>query len=242
MKRGAAMDLTRRLGISSSVEGVIATKEAAMNETSVETVAQRLKSVEWRQRRLKRRITVFLAGIPALARVGLICTLIGVPWGGYSFGVDVVMAQTESYQEKGGTEGSQTPSFNLQDLDSQLEQLLLEKTPVTPFETKVHSKIREVRRRLQEALLKAAASGSMRFKDLSDDLVRINDDGEVQVYVILKEFSPDSVTQLEGLGLRVELTLPEHRLIQGWVHYETLEAIAADDNVQQIRATGLYAA
>ncbi len=229
------MDLTRCLGISSSVEGVMARKEAAMNETSVETVAQRLRSVEWRQRRLQRGITMFLAGIPALARVGLICTLIGVPWGGYSFGVDVVMAQTESYQEKGGTEGSQTPSFNLQDLDSQLEQLLLEKTPVTPFETKVHSKIREVRRKLQEALLKAAASGSMRFKDLSDDLVRINDNGEVQVYVILKEFSQESVTQLEGLGLRVELTLPEHRLIQGWVLYDALEAIAADDNVQQIR-------
>lgn len=110
-----------------------------------------------------------------------------------------------------------------------------EKTPATPFETKVHSKIREVRRKLQEALTEAPLSGSMRFKDLSDDLLRVNEYGEVQVYVILKEFSQETVTQLEGLGLRVELTLPEHQLIQGWVHYDALEAIAADDNVQQIR-------
>ncbi len=206
-----------------------------MKEPTVETLAQRLKSLEWKQHRLKRGVTLFLTGITALARAGLTCILIGVPLGGHGFGVDVVLAQTGPLYEKGNTEGSTMPSLNPQDVDSQLEQLLREKTPATPFETKVHSKIREARRRLQEALPKAAASGSMRFKDLSDDLVRINDDGEVQVYVILKEFSPDSVTQLEGLGLRVELTLPMYRLIQGWVHYDSLEAIAADDNVQHIK-------
>lgn len=228
------MDLTRCLGISSSVEGD--GEERGRDErTGVETVAQRLKSVEWRQRRLKRGITMFLAGITALARAGLTYILISVLWGGHGFGVDVVLAQAENLHEKGNIEDGTMPSLNPQDVDSQLEQLLREKTPATPFETKVHTKIREARRRLQEALSKAAASGSMGFKDLSDDLVRINDDGEVQVYVILKEFSADSVMHLEGLGLRVELTLPEQRLIQGWVHYEALEAIAADDNVQQVR-------
>lgn len=92
-----------------------------------------------------------------------------------------------------------------------------------------------MRRRLQQALTQAAPSGRVRFKEFSDNLVRVNERGEIQVYVILKEFSPDRVAQLEGLGLRVELTLPTHRLIQGWVHYEVLEAIAADDNVQHIR-------
>lgn len=94
------MDLTRCLGISSSVEGVIARKEAAMNETSVETVAQRLRSVEWRQRRLQRGITMFLAGITALARAGLICILFGIPWGEHGFGVDVSQPKLKAFKSR----------------------------------------------------------------------------------------------------------------------------------------------
>ena len=210
-------------------------RKAATHEPTTDTVTQRVEGVEREQRRLGRGGTMLLAGIAALARAGLIGILLSVPLGGHGFGVDVAKAQAEDTREQGNTAGASAPSLHPQDVASQLEELLREKTPATPYEQKVHSKLREVRRRLRQALTQAAPSRRVPFKDFSDNLVRVNERGEVQVYVILKKFSLDSVTQLEGLGLRVEHTLPQYRLVQGWVHHDALEAIAALDNVQHIR-------
>src|SRR5262249_21669497 len=74
------------------------------------------------------------------------------------------------------------------------------------------------------------------WSDLSTPLVKVNRAGEVQVYVILFEYRPEYVGQLESLGLRVELT--HEQTIQGWVPAETIESIAALDFVRQIRPPG----
>jgi len=206
-----------------------------MKKSTGETVSPRLEGVERGWRHLRLLITWCLSGIAAVARAGLVCMLISIPWEGGGFGVTIASAQTEHPEEQGNTTGSTRPSLNLQDLSPLAEELLREKTPATPFEEKVHPRIREVKRRLQRLLNQAAPSESVPFKEFSDDLVRMNDHGEIQVYVILKEFSRDGVAQLEGLGLRVELTLPKLRLVQGWIRYDAIESLAADDNVQQVK-------
>jgi hypothetical protein len=74
------------------------------------------------------------------------------------------------------------------------------------------------------------------WSDLSTPLVRVNQAGEIQVYVILAEFRPEFVRQLEALGLRVELT--HEQTVQGWVPADAIESIAALDFVRQIRPPG----
>lgn len=66
-------------------------------------------------------------------------------------------------------------------------------------------------------------------------LVRTSAIGEVHVYVILATFRPDCVARLQSLGLRVEVTLPEFRLVQGWAPASALDAIAALDFVKEVR-------
>lgn len=65
--------------------------------------------------------------------------------------------------------------------------------------------------------------------------VRVNAGGEVQVYVLLTEFRAEHVTRLQALGLRVEIVLPEHRLVQGWLASPALSAVAAEPFVRQVR-------
>ena len=55
------------------------------------------------------------------------------------------------------------------------------------------------------------------LKTLSTKLVRANEAGEIHVYVVLTEWRPEHVAELEALGLRVEATVPMPCLIQGWV-------------------------
>ena len=65
--------------------------------------------------------------------------------------------------------------------------------------------------------------------------MRVNEAGEIQVYVILTEFSKANVATIEGLGLRVEVTLPSRRLVQGWAPGPAVDAIAALDFVQSVK-------
>ena len=73
------------------------------------------------------------------------------------------------------------------------------------------------------------------LKTLSTKLVRVNDAGEIQVYVVLTEWRPEHVAELEALGLRVEATVPTRRLIQGWVPSHAVDDIAALDAVKEVK-------
>jgi hypothetical protein len=69
----------------------------------------------------------------------------------------------------------------------------------------------------------------------STNLVRVNPAGEIQVYVELVEFRPEYVAQLEGQGLRVQVSLPHARLLQGWLQAGAVDAVAGLDFVKAIR-------
>ena len=73
------------------------------------------------------------------------------------------------------------------------------------------------------------------LKTLSTKLVRVNEAGEIHVYVVLTEWRPEHVAELEALGLRVEATVPTRRLIQGWVPSHALDDVAALDAVKEMK-------
>src|SRR5262249_47938536 len=74
--------------------------------------------------------------------------------------------------------------------------------------------------------------------EMSSRVVRVDDAGQVQVYLLLDEYRPEHVAALEGLGLRVEITLPDFRLVQGWLPSDAVDAVAALDFVRQIKPPG----
>jgi subtilisin family serine protease len=69
----------------------------------------------------------------------------------------------------------------------------------------------------------------------ASDLVRVDPGGDIQVYVELVEFRPEHVAQLESHGLRTEVSLPQFRLVQGWLPASQIDAVAALPFVKEIR-------
>jgi hypothetical protein len=69
----------------------------------------------------------------------------------------------------------------------------------------------------------------------STDLVRVNPAGEIQVYVELVEFRMEYVAELASHGLRAQVSLPQARLLQGWLPARAVETVAALDFVKEIR-------
>ena len=76
------------------------------------------------------------------------------------------------------------------------------------------------------------------LRAVSTELVHVNDAGEIQVYVILIEFRPEYVAQLVTTGLRVELTLPDYRLVQGWIPANLVDRISGFDFVAEVKPPG----
>ena len=106
----------------------------------------------------------------------------------------------------------------------------------SPEQEKVAPVLREAAAAVQERMLNGTDGSEP--DAVSTDIVRVNPAGEVQVYVILIEFRPEHVAALTALGLRVELTLPEVQLVQGWLPAAALDAIAALDFVKEVRPPG----
>jgi subtilisin family serine protease len=98
---------------------------------------------------------------------------------------------------------------------------------------KVHSAISAVASAVETR--RSAESTPAGLKKLSTKLVRVNDAGEIHVYVVLTEWSPAHVAELEALGLRVEATVPTRRLIQGWISSHALDDVAALDAVKEVK-------
>src|SRR5262249_23237450 len=100
---------------------------------------------------------------------------------------------------------------------------------------KVHSAIASA----VSAIESRVTSGRrVRGSEMSSRVVRVDDAGQVQVYVLLDEYRPEHVAALAGLGLRVEIPLPDFRLVQGWLPSDAVDTVAALDFVRQIRPPG----
>ena len=83
-----------------------------------------------------------------------------------------------------------------------------------------------------------ASTAAPDLRELSTDLVRVNEAGEIQVYVVLTAFRPEYVTRLEGTGVRIEFVLPEFRLVQGWVAAARIADVARFEFVAEVRPPG----
>jgi hypothetical protein len=102
--------------------------------------------------------------------------------------------------------------------------------------SKIAEAIWAVAEAAQAKMQEGAAPADLRA--LSTDFVRVNEMGEIQVYVLLSAYLPEHVAQLVAVGLRVEVTLPEFRLVQGWVPASAIDFVAGFDFVVAVKPPG----
>ena len=70
--------------------------------------------------------------------------------------------------------------------------------------------------------------------DSSEDPVRFDSSGNVQVYIHLENTDDATLQQLRGLGADVEITNSDVNVVQAWVPTTALDDIAALDAVEEI--------
>jgi hypothetical protein len=104
-----------------------------------------------------------------------------------------------------------------------------------PRSPKIHGSIAAAASAIER---RGVSAHGAEMEALSTGTVRVDPQGAIQVYVVLGEFRPEHVARLQALGLRLEIALPEFRLVQGWLPAGAVDAVAALDFVRQIKPPG----
>ncbi|HVY55229.1 MAG TPA: hypothetical protein VHC46_05675, partial [Thermodesulfobacteriota bacterium] len=68
--------------------------------------------------------------------------------------------------------------------------------------------------------------GKLSADDFATLVVKVDDQGNVQVYVHMNETSGDEISQLEGLGFVPEVTNDDLKIAQGWLPHDSIEKAA----------------
>lgn len=92
-------------------------------------------------------------------------------------------------------------------------------TKISPSLTKVLDKMADT------AALRNGAEG-LSAEDFSTPLVKVDDEGNVQVYVHMSETSGGNIEQLKGIGLVPEITNDDLKIVQGWIPGGSVEKAA----------------
>jgi len=94
---------------------------------------------------------------------------------------------------------------------------------------------------LTKALGKIAGTSALRngveslsAEDFSTPLVKVDDEGYVQVYVHMSETSGGNIEQLKGMGLVQEITNDDLKIVQGWIPGGSVEKAAGLGFVSRI--------
>jgi hypothetical protein len=89
--------------------------------------------------------------------------------------------------------------------------------------------------RMRSAGMARDTMASRNPEQYSTSLVRVDQHGSVQVEIHLDRFDEAALRELQGAGATVELTNPEHRIVQGWVPFDRVAQVAEIANVRRVR-------
>jgi hypothetical protein len=89
--------------------------------------------------------------------------------------------------------------------------------------TKLNSSLKGIINEMSEMAVTRGDVENLSPRDLSNPLRKVDDDGNVEVFLYCNEVSDGNLEQLLDLGLIVEIINEDLKIIQGWLPYENLE-------------------
>jgi len=91
---------------------------------------------------------------------------------------------------------------------------------------KLNSSLKGIINEMSQMGVTRGDNQSTSFSDLSSPLLKVDNNGNVEVFLYCNEVSDGNLEKLLDLGLIVEAVNEDLKIIQGWLSYENLEAAA----------------
>jgi hypothetical protein len=112
------------------------------------------------------------------------------------------------------------------------------KESLTPVQRKIQGLVRSTLARARAEGVDRSNAGRLNASQrFSDQLVKVDNQASIQVYIDLSAIDQARVAALRSSGdAEIEIVLPDLKLVQAWVPLDKIETLTALDFVLQIRA------
>ena len=92
--------------------------------------------------------------------------------------------------------------------------------------TKLNSNLKRIINEISEMAVTRENAQSTPLSDLSNPIIKVDDDGRIEVFIYCNEISDGNLELLLDQGLMVEAVNEDLKIIQGWIPYDKLENAA----------------
>jgi uncharacterized protein with ATP-grasp and redox domains len=86
-------------------------------------------------------------------------------------------------------------------------------------ENKVSSKILRVVENIQSQGITRDTLSELRTEEFTSTLVKVNESGEIQVYIYVNEVTDEYIKSLSDLDVSIEIANENLAIIQGWIPF-----------------------
>jgi hypothetical protein len=106
-------------------------------------------------------------------------------------------------------------------------------------ETKVDGKIRDILEKINASGMTRSNIQDFSPEEFSTLLVKVNKQGDVQVYVYVTDVNEGNISKLKENGLQVEIVNEKYKVVQGWLPFDRVEEVSELDFVVRITASAM---
>jgi len=100
---------------------------------------------------------------------------------------------------------------------------------------KLNSNLQKTVKKISEMASTRGTDQNVNLSGLSSPFIKVDDSGNVEVFIYCNEVSNENLSELKSSGLIVEDMNDEYKIVHGWVPYENLEETARLGFVDKVR-------
>lgn len=111
--------------------------------------------------------------------------------------------------------------------DLRADEMAIGYTPKEkPKDTKISSQISAVANKMLSMGITKSNVEEFEPRSLSTPFVKVNDQGDIQAYIYVEEVNEENLARLKDLGVTVDIANEKYSIVQGWIPFDKLEAVA----------------
>jgi subtilisin family serine protease len=122
----------------------------------------------------------------------------------------------------------------IQNIQASADQMLPATQGLEKKDSKVSSRIMSTIANMKSLGITKENASTLRTSSLSNPLVKVDESGNIQAYIHVQDASKENVSQLQSMGIKVEIVNAKYNIIQAWIPFDKVEEAATLNFVKKI--------
>lgn len=101
-------------------------------------------------------------------------------------------------------------------------------------DSKISSRIMLTVTKMKSLGMTKENASALHALSLSNPLVKVDESGNIQAYIYVQDTNKESISEIESIGVKIEIVSTKYNIIQGWIPFDKVEEVANLSFVKKI--------